>query len=158
MCSKGAENTHNENESLASVMLNLIFLVNLFTSVFMTGLIWQVQLVHYPAFRFVDEDNFNAFHHFHNHRISLIVIPVMLTELTTSGILWWAYGAFSLHGLGFYLVILIWISTAAFSVPNHAKLSSGKDEKVIKKLVYTNRARTLFWTVKAILSVSLITG
>lgn len=156
MCCKGAENTHNENESLASVSLNLIFLINLFTSVFMTGLIWLVQLVYYPAFQFADQGNFKAFHRFHNRRISLIVVPVMIIELVTSGVLWWNYGPLSAHGVGFYLVILIWISTAAFSVPNHAKLASGKDEKVIRSLVHTNWFRTILWSVKSLLTLWLL--
>ncbi len=39
----------------------LIFFVNTFSSFFMTGLIWMVQLVHYPSFHFVSEENLPAF-------------------------------------------------------------------------------------------------
>lgn len=156
MCSKGAENTHYGNESLVLADLNFIFLLNLSTSLFLAGLIWIIQLVHYPSFHFVNEAVFKDFHQFHNRRISLIVIPVMITELLTSGILWLNDGAFSLNGIGFYLVCLIWLSTFLLSVPNHARLSKGKDETVIKSLVNTNWVRTVFWTAKAGLSSYIV--
>lgn len=136
--------------------LNLIFLVNLASSLFMMGLIWTIQLLHYPSFQFVDENNFKDFHRFHNQKISFIVIPVMISELVTSGLLWWNEGYLSLNGIGFYLVLLIWVSTFLLSVPNHAKLSKGKDDVVITALVNTNWVRTMLWTVKAGLSLCII--
>ena len=45
------------------------------------GLIWTVQLVHYPAFRYIQEGQFTAFQHFHMQGITLIVLPLMLAEL-----------------------------------------------------------------------------
>ncbi len=122
----------------------------------MMGLIWTIQLVHYPSFYFIDEDNFNDFHAFHNRRISVIVIPVMITELVTSGLLWWNEGYLSLNGIGFYLVCTIWLATAFLSVPNHAKLAKGKNDSIIERLVNTNWVRTVLWTVKVLLSVYII--
>lgn len=156
LCCKGAENTHYVNESLASMSLNIIFLINLTTSLFLAGLIWTIQLVHYPSFRFVSEENFKSFHVFHNQRISFIVVPVMITELITSGSLWWNDGYLSLNGIGFYLVCLIWLATAFLSVPNHTKLAKGKNDTVINSLVNTNWVRTVLWTVKALLAVYII--
>lgn len=155
-CSKGAENTHYENESLNCMSLNLFFLVNSASSLFLCGLIWLVQLVHYPSFHFVDKSRFEDFHLFHSQRISIIVIPVMIIELITSGILWWHYPSLSLYSVGFYLVILIWISTAIFSVPNHNKLLDGKSTDIIDSLVNTNWVRTILWTLKAVLAVYLL--
>ncbi|RNC84036.1 MAG: hypothetical protein ED557_07870 [Balneola sp.] len=119
----------------------------------MTGLIWTIQLVHYPSFYFVDRERFKEFHIFHSKRISILVVPLMIFELISSGILWWESSAFSLNSLGFYLVIAIWISTAAFSVPAHNKLSSEMDKKTIRILVNTNWIRTLLWTIKASIGV-----
>ncbi len=132
---------------------NLIFVLNLGTTLFLTGLIWTVQLVHYPSFRFVDERIFKDFHLFHGTRISILVIPLMIIELITSGILWWNSDPFSLHSIGFYLVIAIWISTAALSVPAHNKLTSGMDQKAIRILVNTNWVRTILWTSKAVIGL-----
>lgn len=156
LCCKGAENTHYENESLASVDLNLIFLINLSTSLFLMGLIWTIQLVHYPSFHFVDKNGFSEFHSFHNRRISFLVVPFMITELITSGLLWWNDEVFSLNAIGFYIVCLIWLSTFLLSVPNHAKLAKGKDDSVINSLVNTNWVRTVLWTLKAGLSIYVL--
>ena len=47
----------------------------------MTGLIWTIQLVHYPTFDHVADDHFADFAKFHASRISLIVLPAMIVEL-----------------------------------------------------------------------------
>lgn len=132
---------------------NLIFVLNLAATLFLTGLIWTVQLVHYPSFRFIEGTRFQEFHPFHSKRISLLVIPLMIFELATSGVLWWFSDPFSLDSIGFYLVILIWVSTAFFSVPAHGKLISGKDHEAIRFLINTNWMRTLLWTTKAVIGL-----
>lgn len=127
----------------------LIFLVNTFATFFLTGLIWTVQRVHYPAFRMVNKDNYPEFQKHHMHNIGLIVIPLMVLEITTSFSLFWVDGFTSLNAIGFYLVLLIWISTGLFSVPAHAKLERGKNEEAIQQLVLTNWIRTVLWTLKS---------
>lgn len=134
----------------------LIFLINTFASIFMTGLIWIVQLVHYPSFLYVDHESFKAFQLHHVNSIDKIVIPVMVAELATSFGLAWADGFFSLNALGFYIVILIWISTGLFSVPAHSKLEASKDVQAIRKLVSTNWIRTILWSLKSALSLYLL--
>ncbi|MDR9418664.1 hypothetical protein [Gracilimonas sp.] len=136
----------------------LLFLTNVFASFFMTGLIWLVQLVHYPSFRYVSEENYLNFQKHHIHSIDKVVIPVMVPEITTSFALTWFDGFLSLNALGFYLVLLIWISTALFSVPAHSKLESGKDIDAINRLVSTNWIRTILWTLKSGLSFYLLIG
>lgn len=127
----------------------LIFLINTFSSFFMTGLIWTVQRVHYPSFHFVGTGNFSALQHHHVHSIDKIVIPVMVTEITSSFGLAWIDGWLSLNAVGFYVVVLIWAATGLFSVPAHSKLEKAKDEEAIKKLVSTNWIRTVLWTAKS---------
>lgn len=122
----------------------------------MTGLIWYVQLVHYPSFLYIKEEHFQEFHGMHSRFTGLIVGPVMLTELGTSLFLfindtWLGYQA-----IGFYLVLMIWVSTAFLSVPSHSILSGGKKEKEIQKLVSTNWIRTVLWSAKALLGLYLI--
>ena len=51
---------------------------------FMTGLIWLIQLVHYPLMDRIPPDGFIEFHQSHSFRITWIVAPVMLLELMTS--------------------------------------------------------------------------
>lgn len=127
----------------------LIFLINTFSSFFMTGLIWMVQRVHYPSFHFVSEGNFTRFQDHHLKSIDKIVIPVMVAEITTSFALSWFTGFFSLNGLGFLIVILIWGATGLFSVPAHSKLEKSKNDEAINKLISTNWIRTILWTAKS---------
>lgn len=153
---KGVENTQLCNESLVCMLLEPIFLINLVTSIFLCGLIWVIQLLHYPSFHFVDETRFTTFHAFHNRRISIIVIPMMITELVTSGILWWNSTWWDLNAIGFYLVTGIWIATFLLSVPIHGRLSGGKQNSEINLLINTNWIRTVLWSLKVTLSVLVL--
>ena len=122
--------------------------INLIISWILVGLIWVIQVVHYPTFEFIDNANFLAFHQHHTTAISLIVMPLMIAEV----------------GLGIYLVkqhpstyigplilvALIWLSTFLIQVPIHNALGEGKDSFLIQKLVNTNWIRTIMWTIKAI--------
>ena len=134
----------------------LIFITNVFASFFLTGLIWLIQLVHYPSFRFVNEDDYPAFQKHHVYSIGKVVIPVMIAEIFTSFVLSWFYGFLSLHALGFYLILLIWGSTGLFSIPIHSKLESGKNLDAINRLVSTNWIRTILWTLKSVISFYLL--
>lgn len=134
----------------------LIFLINAFASFFLTGLIWIVQLVHYPSFHHVSDENFVQFQKHHVNSIDKIVIPAMIAEITTSFALAWFDGFFSLNALGFYLVVMIWISTGLFSVPAHSILEDRKDQNAINRLVSTNWVRTVLWTIKSGLTFYLL--
>ncbi len=138
--------------------LETIFLINTFCTFFMTGLIWYVQLVHYPSFRFLNEENFAKFHKHHSVRTGIIVMPVMSIELSTSGVLAWMEGWTTLNAFGFYLVILIWLSTFFLSVPKHNALKHGKVDSLIDGLVKTNWFRTVLWSIKSGLSLWVLMG
>jgi hypothetical protein len=69
--------------------MSSIFIINLIISLIATGLIWTIQLVHYPSMKFVPEERFISFHNFHSKRISILAIPIMLIELITSFVLFY---------------------------------------------------------------------
>lgn len=48
------------------------------------GLIWTIQLVHYPLFSVVGDESFTEYAKGHASRITLIVAPLMLLELVSS--------------------------------------------------------------------------
>lgn len=83
-------------------------------------------------------------------------MPIMIAELVTSGILTWFNGWGSFHAMGFYLVLVIWLSTFLLSVPAHAKLSSSKNAEVIDRLISTNWIRTVLWSLKSGLGVFIL--
>jgi hypothetical protein len=122
--------------------------LNLIVTAMLAGLIWTIQLVHYPSFAFVQRESFTDFSRFHTKRISMLVIPLMLAELTLAILLVFLSDWAPLLCLSLLLVIGIWAATFGLSVPCHNALGANKDGKVIQKLVRTNWLRTGLWTVK----------
>ena len=111
-------------------------------------LIWLIQIVHYPSFRYIDAAQFSDFHHHHTNMITLIVLPLMLCELMN--VLWISYkvGFSSIFILLSAIVILIWLTTFLVSVPLHNQMVQFKNAVAIEKLISTNWVRTILWTAK----------
>lgn len=137
--------------------MNLVFTINLASSLFLTGLIWMVQCVHYPIFHRLDQTKFTEHIHFHKGSISFLVVPVMSIELVTSAWLAWsAPSDITLHQAGFIAVALIWLVTFFIQVPLHNKLSEARDKEAISRLVSSNWIRTSLWSLKSILSLIIL--
>lgn len=120
----------------------------------LVGLIWTVQLVHYPGFRFISEERFVEFEQFHQRQISYVVMPLMLVELiTAAALIFWRPESISLSVAvaGLVLIAIIWLSTFAFQVPLHARLAEGFDQDAVERLVRTNWIRTVAWTLRGVL-------
>jgi len=131
-----------------------MMLVQSLTTFSLMGLIWIVQLVHYPSFRFIDEHRFEAFHKFHSKYVSFIVVPFMIAEFVSAA--WLTIRPESrdlLQIIMLGLVLVVWCSTFFLQVPIHNQLKNGKDDVLIKKLVAGNWLRTVAWTIKACLVV-----
>ncbi len=129
--------------------LTLVMLAQLSISCGLTALIWFVQLVHYPMFEFLDDENFSIAMKFHQDTISYVVIPLMILELALT-----AYQLYTSATLSFVIaaiVLCIWVSTFLLQVPLHKKLSYGKDRFTISSLVRTNWVRTTLWSLKLVL-------
>ena len=132
-------------------MPQLLEQIHLLVTYALLGLIWTIQLVHYPSFRFVEENSFTSFEQFHTKSIAIIVMPLMLVELTLVTILPFIFGFEDRYLISFLIVVLIWMSTFFLSVPCHERLSRGKDLVTIERLVLTNWPRTVLWSLKAVL-------
>ncbi|HMV45244.1 MAG TPA: hypothetical protein PK079_18770 [Leptospiraceae bacterium] len=133
----------------------MVFLLNIFSTFFLTGLIWTIQIVHYPLFLKIGNNEFLDYHHGHSFRISLIVMPMMLLELISTFLLSIVesneYKLF--HYSGLFLVLIIWLSTFFLSVPEHTILGEGWNEMSIKRLVTTNWIRTIAWSLHSLLLI-----
>jgi len=138
-------------------MLSLALIANIFCSFSLFGLIWCVQLVHYPFFLRADKTNFIDHIGFHKLRISIVVVPLLTIELATSGILAFTSTEFAGWNIfGFAVVILIWLMTFFIQVPLHNQLSDGYDEPTVQKLIKTNWIRTALWSTKSFSSLVLL--
>jgi hypothetical protein len=115
----------------------------------MTGVIWVVQVLHYPTYRFISEDKFIEFQAFHQKWITVIVAPMMLLELGSAMILIWIIPS-KWTWINLTTIGLIWLSTFLLSVPQHARLSIKRDPATIERLIRTNWPRTLLWTIRCV--------
>ena len=136
--------------------MDLLFFLNVISAFLLTGVIWTIQIVHYPSFHYIDKMSFTNFHHFHERRISIIVMPLMLIELTTSTALYINNMSSIVFALNLLIVVLIWCSTFFVQVPIHSILSKKKDKKLIEKLVNTNWIRTFLWSMRMLLIIDEI--
>jgi hypothetical protein len=141
-------------------MLFALVLFNLLISAFLTGLIWFVQIVHYPIFAKVPTSHFIAYQTTHMQTTGYVVAGPMLLELAASGFLlvYTLPGKMQILTIGaFVLVLLIWIITFFVSVPIHNILvTNGFQQEMISKLVATNWVRTLAWTLRTAILVYLV--
>ena len=121
----------------------------------MVGVIWFVQLVHYPLLggpgRAADP-GFVAYQRENTRRTSWVVVLPMLIEALTAIALAVAPPAGVSRAAawaGLALVAVIWLSTALLQVPRHGRLERGYDAVAHRGLVATNWLRTLAWSVRA---------
>ena len=125
----------------------------------MTGVIWIVQILHYPLFNMVGRENFAAYEAAHTNLITVVVMPAMLLELVLTAMIFFTPPTSvpsSLNWLNAVLLAVIWLSTAFLQVPQHSILSSGFDEKAYRTLVNSNWIRTVAWSAKAVIATVMV--
>jgi hypothetical protein len=136
-----------------------ILLLHVASTGMMIGVIWFVQIVHYPMFSLVGRAGFAAYEAAHSRLTTVVVAPPMLVELATGAYLslrpppgmppaaLWA---------GLALIAVIWLSTWLLQVPRHRALEAGFDPAAHRALVGTNWIRTVAWTARGILLLVLL--
>jgi hypothetical protein len=138
---------------------NWVLLVHAASTLSLAGVIWVVQLVHYPSFVFVSPANFDAFAAFHQRTISYVVVPLMLIELVTAAVMLVYRPAaipFWMILAGAVLLVVVWASTFLIQVPLHTQLTHGFEHEAVRKLVQTNWLRTMAWTARGILAIATL--
>lgn len=126
----------------------------------MVGVIWTIQLVHYPLFAAVGEGGWVPYAAQHTRRITWVVAPAMLVEAGTAVAL--VAGAAPsavpawMPWTGVVGVAVLWASTWALQVPAHRRLGDGFDASAHRFLVTTNWLRTTVWTGRAALVLLMV--
>jgi len=136
------------------VEFELLLKVILLSTSVMVGVIWVIQLLHYPSFHFINEKKYIEFQHFHMQRISFIVIPVMLIELASALLLSYFFRS-SLTIILLALLLGIWGITFIFFTNMHQKLTNGYDRANVDSLVKNNWSRTALWSLRLIILLSI---
>ena len=136
-------------------ILKWLLATHAFVTLFMTGLIWFVQVVHYPLFALVGNSEFASYEKKNTRRTGWVVGAPMLLELCLSiGLVVSPGGLLPWSGLA--LLSMIWLSTGLLQVPLHQRLEEGFDPTSHRRLVTGNWLRTICWSLRGILAIWMI--
>ena len=125
----------------------------------MVGLIWMVQVVHYPLFALVGDATFTAYEDAHSRRIGVLVFVGWGAQLLTGlGLLVTRPAGVPLPLVLTDLALLgITVAvTALVSAPCHRRLGWGFDAGVHRRLVTTNWVRTAAWSGSGALVLAML--
>jgi hypothetical protein len=136
------------------------FLVTLAFTLYMTGMIWSMQVFEYPLFALVGRKEFPTYHAAHNRSLPFFVILPSVLALGSAVVLFWIRPA----GIPLWSVVLVvaldlavLVSTIAWQAPLHERLDrEGFSAEVIRTLVRSNWIRTALWTINALLLLSMV--
>ncbi len=128
-----------------------VLFLHVISCAWMSGLIWVMQVLHYPFFAKIRESEFANAHSSHTHRIIYLVGPPMFIEVITAIILIRDTDEPILFVINFIMIIFILMNTIFFSIPIHNGLRLIQDFKKIELLVLTNWPRTILWSLRLIL-------
>ena len=145
---------------MPDAMAQIVLLLHVAATLFMVGVIWFVQIVHYPLMASIGRAEFTAYEQAHTRRTAWVVGPPMLLELATGLVLLWVRPAgvsLTLPLVGIALLAILWVSTHFIQVPCHERLSRGFDPAVHRRLVSTNWVRTAAWSLRGFLVVWMVT-
>ena len=136
-----------------------VLIAQVLASVGMFGVIWTIQLVHYPLMANIPPTAFVDYERQHSKAITLIVGPLMAIE----GICVLAVFFARPSGISFWLALTggiveaLAIGTTAFvSAPLHGRLEKGYDAAVLSLLIRTNWIRTVAWTTRGFIAVAML--
>ena len=126
---------------------------------FMAGLIWVIQVVHYPLFRRVGEDAFLEYEREHTRRMGAVLAVPAIAEILTAAALVFVRP----EDVPLWLVLAagavlagIWIMTGLVQAPLHGRLSSRYSAELVDRLVSSNWWRTIGWTVRGVLVAVMV--
>ncbi|MEM9420553.1 MAG: hypothetical protein AAGA25_16115 [Planctomycetota bacterium] len=139
--------------------MQTLLLLHAAATLYMTGLIWFVQRVHYPLMGCVGESGYAHYQREHQRRTGWAVGPAMLIELgcaVTLCLVPQATEPRTIAWVGLALLAILWLSTGLLQVPCHRKLAQGFDRHTHRKLVQTNWLRTVCWSLRGVLALLLL--
>ena len=137
----------------------LVLLVQFAATWTMVGIIWFVQVVHYPLFARVDDPGSGAYAVENQRRTTRVVGLPMAAEGITA--LWLVASPPDglgrlLPAVGLVLLAVVLGSTVVVQVPAHAQLVDGHDPATVRRLVAGNWVRTAGWTARGVLVAAMV--
>ena len=146
------------NELLHTLSWPVLAVLHAAVTWYLVGLIWMVQVVHYPLFAAVGAVQFTRYEQDHCRRMGFVVMAPMLLEVALAA---WvvaiappSVGAWPLVGVG--ALGAVWASTFFVQVPCHRRLERGFDAAAVRRLVRTNWIRTFAWSVRGVVAAIML--
>ena len=130
-------------------------LANLIVAAALAGLIWTIQLVHYPLFALVGADAWERYEAEHQRRITWLVLPLMTANVGL-GVALFVDDRTSLTAVNGGLAIAVFVTTGLVFAPMHGALEHRFAAARIARLVRANWARTAAWTAQVVVAVALV--
>ena len=125
----------------------------------MVGLIWVVQVVHYPLFARVGVDHFVSYERAHTKRMAALIAVPASTEIGLAAVVAWTLPEDVPIGLALAagsLLAAVWLLTAVVQVRHHRRLSQGFDTEIHRRLVASNWPRTAIWSIRGVLAAVML--
>ncbi len=139
--------------------LDWLLLIHAAATWYLVGLIWMVQIVHYPMMRDIAPTDLPRWARRNVRLTGYAVIPAMLIE-TATAILLLLNDRMSdqrtLLLVGLALTVLLWVSTLGIQWRQHRRLIAGRREPALERLIVTNWLRTAGWSARGIIALVLI--
>jgi hypothetical protein len=130
------------------VAVTLACYLGLAGTLYMTGVVWFAQLVHYPLLDRGRSEGYLAFALAYQRRTMWVVIPGLSCEIVgTLGLVWFWPSLQSWVGLG--LLVAIWTLTCAVLIPKHLLLKQRYSRDDHLALVRYNLPRSFLWTSRS---------
>lgn len=132
-------------------------LANLVDVALLCGLIWTIQVVHYPLFARVPEAAWASYEADHQRRITVLVLPLMLANVGLAVAL--LLDPATPDGLALANAALaagIFGATGLVYAPIHGRLAQRHDPALLGTLVRLNWVRTGAWTVQLAVAVAIL--
>lgn len=126
----------------------------------MCGIIWFVQVVHYPLFAAVPGGHGAAYAERNRRQTAWVVLPPMIVEaMAAVWLVIWppvAVGR-SMTLVSAAILPVLWLSTILVQMPLHLRLGrEGTEPMLVGRLVAGNWLRTVLWSVRAVLAVWML--
>lgn len=125
----------------------------------MVGVIWIVQLVHYPLLGELSSYAPATAAADHQRRITWVVGPLMAAEGVTALALLVERPATMSAASAWVAAALLGaalLSTVLVQVPQHGRLAAGHDDAVVAALISSNWIRTVAWTLRGIVLAAVL--
>jgi hypothetical protein len=125
----------------------------------MTGIIWFVQVVHYPLLTRVPAEAVPAYQTGNIWATaSLVAVPMWIEGVTAVLLLWRRPPGLPVNPLrvGLALLAVIWLATWQLELPRHEALRAAFDAATLRSLIDTNWIRTVAWSARSVLSLTLL--